>query len=63
MGNRNQKAMRVRVFLDGKPITPAITVNRHDLFDITTLKKTNHGLLELQCDQAGLEIYTFTFGG
>lgn len=69
MGPEN-KAVIVKVFLDGKPadnvgdvIKGQVTVNDHRLFTLISLPKQRQGTLELIASSPGLVMYTFTFGG
>ncbi|MGD9737133.1 MAG: cytochrome c biogenesis protein DipZ [Solirubrobacterales bacterium] len=61
----------MRVFLDGRPISPAeagedvrggvVTVGAHRLYNLVELPAVQHHLLELR-PQAGIMGYAFTFG-
>jgi thiol-disulfide isomerase/thioredoxin len=71
MGSKNNQPIKVTVLLNGKPITQdaaagikqsSFIVDRHNLYPIVTLPQAATGVLELQFDKPGAEVYTFTFG-
>jgi len=61
MGTSADQPIAVKVFLDGTP--QDITVSKHQLYTLINTQDSFSGILELQADKPGLEIYTFTFGG
>jgi len=46
-----------------KTIQPSIRVLRNQLYTVVKLDKESEGIVELTASAAGLEMYTFTFGG
>ncbi|MCS5710396.1 redoxin family protein [Candidatus Berkiella aquae] len=61
MGNQTQKPITIRILLDGKSVNE-IEVRGHQLYEILNLPAVKQGLLEIQCQVSGLEVYAFTFG-
>lgn len=72
MGNATEKPIRVKILLNGKPLTTEagndvtnshIQVDKHRLYEVISLPESRDGILELIALEPGLEVYTFTFGG
>ncbi|HEX6455769.1 MAG TPA: cytochrome c biogenesis protein DipZ [Solirubrobacterales bacterium] len=71
LGTVDGKARRVKVFLDGEPISPAaagadvhggaVTVKKQRLYDLVDLSRVEHHILRL-VPEAGVQGYAFTFG-
>ncbi len=72
MGSVAGHPIKVKVLLDGQPLTlhkgsdvqddSSITVDKHRLYEALIFEKPMTGVLELIANEPGLEIYTFTFG-
>lgn len=71
MGTATQKPVKVTVLLNGEPVKDkngqdtqlgTIEVKQHDLYRLVVLEQGGSGMLELTAEDAGLEIYAFTFG-
>lgn len=71
MGSSTNKPIRVKVLLNGKPLSSSqgedvlqssVLVSRHNLYAIVSQDHVATGILEVIASDAGLEVYTFTFG-
>ncbi len=71
MGNTTDKAIRVKLLLNGKDITSqknkdfedsSILVNKHSIYEIVSLDTSSNAILRAIAMEPGLEVYTFTFG-
>lgn len=63
MGNTSDRPLHVRIILNDKEQAAPITVDKHTLYTLVTLDRSQDGKLKLVTDEPGLEMYTFTFGG
>ncbi len=61
-GTVNNTPTTVQVSLNNKPM-PAITIEAHTLYSVLTLDTAQKGILQLTFPKAGVQLYTFTFGG
>lgn len=61
MGTSNNKTISVEVRLNGA-MQSNIKVDKHRLYDALQFSSPEEGELELTATDAGLEVYTFTFG-
>ncbi|CEK11452.1 cytochrome c biogenesis protein DipZ [Legionella hackeliae] len=71
MGNATPAPIKVKVFLNNKPIfsqqgkdvtDSTITVTRHSIYEVISLEQFAQGILEIRAETPGLQVYTFTFG-
>jgi cytochrome c biogenesis protein CcdA len=71
MGPSGAESVTVKIMLNGKPllsnqgndvVNGEITVDKHSIYQVINLGEAETGLLEIQADSPGLELYTFTFG-
>ena len=71
MGSSTNKPIRVKILLNGKPLSTSqgddvlqssVLVNAHNLYAIVSQEQVATGILEVVARDAGLEVYTFTFG-
>lgn len=71
MGSATGHAIRVKVILNDKDLLQArgkdvengmITVTRNKLYEVVTSPEPSVGTLQIVAQDAGLEVYTFTFG-
>ncbi|MFN7096563.1 MAG: cytochrome c biogenesis protein DipZ [Gammaproteobacteria bacterium] len=71
MGSKNNLPINVKVLLNGKPVDKnagtavrqsSLVVSTHNLYSVISFPHPTIGELELQFDQPGVELYTFTFG-
>lgn len=71
MGSKDHHAIKAQVRLNGKPVADnaatvvknsSFIVDRDNLYSVIHLPAAQAGELELQFDQPGVEVYTFTFG-
>lgn len=71
MGNATNKAIKVRLLLNGKTIqtekgkdvaNSSINVNNYSLYEVIALSQPGNGILQVIATSPGLEVYTFTFG-
>lgn len=71
MGSSSDKPIQVKLLLDGQSVNHkgsdvqsdnSILVDRHRLYEALSFDKPTTGVLQLAAGDAGLEVYTFTFG-
>ena len=72
-GSRNGKTIPIKVILNGQTISMkeagmdvkngVLNLESNTLYQIVNLNKSQQGILELQVNSPGAELYTFTFGG
>lgn len=71
LGTASGRTLHVTVRLNGKAVSSnagneapagAVSVRRNTLYELIDQKTPQRGLLEIQCDEPGLEAYAFTFG-
>ncbi len=71
MGNATNKAIHVKLLLNGKSLNvekgkdvldSSVVVNKHSIYEIVSLNKSQDAILQAIVLEPGLEIYTFTFG-
>lgn len=71
MGNSKNKSVTVKLLLNGKAIinekgkdveNSSIVVKNNALYEVISFKQAETGVLEMTATDAGLEMYTFTFG-
>lgn len=61
MGTKRNNPVDMKVLLDGNYFK-TVTVDQHTLYEIVNFPQVKEGVLEFIAKDAGLEIYTFTFG-
>lgn len=61
MGTQSDKPVSIKLLLDGKPLK-TLQITNHTLYELVDLHSFGTGLLEIQVEAPGLEIYAFTFG-
>ncbi len=52
----------IKVILDGKVLHENMLINKHSLYELTSLNTSQDAILQVIANNAGLEVYTFTFG-
>ena len=62
VGGTENGPIQINISLDGKIIS-SFTLQAHQLYPILNLPESRSGTLQLTVNQAGAELYTFTFGG
>lgn len=71
MGNQTGKPIVVRLLLNGESLIQSkgkdvvngtITVKEHGLYEVLSFNQIDDGILQLNIEGSGLEVYTFTFG-
>ncbi|MBU0688628.1 MAG: cytochrome c biogenesis protein DipZ [Gammaproteobacteria bacterium] len=71
LGSASGKPIDVKIDLNGKPVASLagkdapsgkLTVDRNTLYELIDQREMQRGVLEVEAQQPGLEIYAFTFG-
>ena len=71
LGSASGKPIEVKIELNGKPVGVAagkdapngkLMVDRNTLYELIDQREMQRGVLEVEAQQPGLEIYAFTFG-